>query len=1305
MLIEAAIGTAVSFLWGRLEKTAESRDQKNAIKKALEDSIKESFSRFEEKYPDFTESFFNQELLEQHVSPEIDKFLTRNQQPDIEIIVKALPDYVVLSDDSEHKGEITEFFNIVMDSMKKHAVLQEIINSRQIDETNQIVKDIKEDLNANEKLLENSFQNIDFQQKQTNQNIEQLLAQGKKSDQHINQLYSLLNDRLPASKGDELNKFISKQLDRARDLITSCQVDDAQALLKSMEEEVAALDDYTRFRWHTNMGACLQIHDKRREAAEQFLTAYDFAKDDEKAVANRVRALLLLEKFEEAIAESEKAIVAFPECGIIWALHINAKNQLNDTFEAEKLSDKLKQDSSVLLMLSDVRLREKKYHESFEFAKKSYDMNRDSNDSKRAMLISALSWATSDLVKSHYKQLNDNQIDALRYSVESFGSPVIFLKKIQSRNMFTEVAHNLAVSAELIGNEQLKNEITAYAFSVYPDENTFIWYRIKELKKLKNIDEIHNLTDHRLAKLEKLALFSLAEISANRGDLEWNRKILSHIEAGDLDQHEKNELLGIKICALWKHGEKNEALTLVDENYEKITTTPSLTAFYIRLLDENGEVEERNRFLDTCKQISDNSPSYEIIAFADILFDYKCFFDAANLYSKLIVQPSDDYLTKRYLESLIKSEQRAKAVELLDKLPQEIRQQSFFRRSEANLARALGDLNKLEALLVRELKIEPNDSGVAAGYVATLYRKNKSQEIRKYLSNNPVFDPVIVENEIEIAKYQIEVGLVKEAMHRMYSLFRAEPNNSQIAGHYLLFMLDPKNTDLFKTEELVSVGTAVYLDHEGQQKTIVIEPSLFPENKGWPGCISENSKIAKQLLGRKLGETVSLDIGMAVQDARIIRITSMFIFASDNAHKVVAETASSSGPVWSVNVKKPDGKYNFNEVLASLKNRRLHVEHVFSVYDKYKIPLQMLASSLGTDIVSLLLEWPFKEFNLFVSSGLHDERERLKEIIEDDKITYVLDITAITELARLDLLEESLVIFGKPLVTPSLREQLVRLIHVRSKMEPGGTAFEIDGHIHYRDIPEEYLENRKKFLNKILDFIDANCVIVPVIGPQVVTEEQAAISERLGYSSQDLIYLSLEKNALLITEDGGFRSYASNIGLKTSCWLQPLLMVLRDKNVIAQEKYSECILDKIHRRHSFTSVTSDDLIYAARKNTNKISNDIKDVVETFKDQSLDIASGVVVGAQFLRQVAQHVSETILYKYYLLIFEALTYGREAYVEYIHEALRSHIVSVLDVIDRRKAKKIIAKFGNKLNPPPPEPLRLKPIAHAIMIALGH
>lgn len=1303
MVIETAVSISAAWLWNKLADGAVSIDEKNAIKKAIEKSINDSYSQFQTKHLDLSEKFFNQEFLEKHVCPEILTYLTRHRKPDIKLVVNALPVNALLVSGNSFQDEIVEFFDMVMDSMKGHAILQNIINSRQIEETNQTVKEIQNGQESIVNLMDDGVEKINLGLTNVAQKQDEILSQNSLTQQQFSQLHALFIDNLPNSKGDEFNQLLSKQLDRSRDFINNGQINDAYDLLISLEEEINSSDDYTRFRWHTNIGACFLAKDKRQQASEEYFIAYNFAKTEEKAIANRIRAFLIIDKFNDALAESEQALISHPESGMIWALHINAKQYLNEIFDESLLPRVLINDNLIRLILSDIRFRKNQFEEAFELAKNVYEQDNNSSEAKRVMLVSALSWVTVDNVKSYYKQFGSEQSKSLEYALNSFGEPIEFLQKMQSRQVFTEVAHNLSVAAELLGDDHLRNNITSYSLTRYPEESIFIWFKVKELKTLGDIDAIRKLTDDKLEQFEKPLLFTLAEISANKGDVEWNGILLDLLNTKLLDENELNELLGIEICAIWKSGDANKALSIAKENLPQIYSYSSLITLYTRMLHENGDFKERDRLLNSCKKKPDDLSSVDIIEYADLLYDFGYYFDAANLYSQIVKFPSDDYLTVRYLNSLLNSEQRAQVKDILDSISDELRNQSKFKQIEANLARISGDLDTLEKILKEELALTPTDSGAAVGYLSTLYRENKIDELKAYLSSNPNYEPLIEINEIEVAKFQMEYGFEYEAMARMYELFRLHPTSVSIAGHFLLLLLLIKQNEILSPQdEFISSCNSVVLENNGNEKTIVIEPSDIFKEGGWPECVSEKDELAQKLIGLKIGDSIDIDTGFGINAVTIVKIESIFKFALNIAHKILASSVSSVGPVWSVNVRKEDGEFDFTPILETVKSRKKHVEKVFNIYKGKHIPLQTLADLIGTDLITLILEWPYSQYDLFVANGTHEERENSINIINNNEKPYILDLSALIELHRLEILKYSTSVLGTPLITASLREQLLRIIQIHEKLNPNGFATEINGDLAYQDVPKNYLEDRSKFLNTLLNFVDEYCEVVPVYGPTIINKEQENIAELIGYASHDLIYLALERDAVIVSEDGGLRELALSLGVKSTVWIQPLLMALRDRKYISVQQYSKNVLDKLNRRHSFTSVAANDLLLEAKQYPRVVSPVVESVIQTFRSSKIDFISAVRVGSEFLWFISEYVDAKILYQYYKLIMEALSFERGEYINHIHESLRASIVRSFSKIKQKKIREISRKFGNILDVPRPSKNRIKPLLYAVRIA---
>lgn len=174
-------------------------------------------------------------------------------------------------------------------------------------------------------------------------------------------------------------------------------------------------------------------------------------------------------------------------------------------------------------------------------------------------------------------------------------------------------------------------------------------------------------------------------------------------------------------------------------------------------------------------------------------------------------------------------------------------------------------------------------------------------------------------------------------------------------------------------------------------------------------------------------------------------------------------------------------------------------------------------------------------------------------------------------------------------IPQTLKEQLLGLFQSVDAPKASSNMREENGQFYMTDIPAKYYEQRKQFLQKLLDYVNKYCEVVPTFGPATVTNNQRLLAQLLDNASIDAIYLALERKAILLSEDAALRFLATQVGVTDTLWLQPLLMHLRDTALLKQSEYSRIIIEKLSLGHDFVSVGSNDLIWAAKKNMNIMS--------------------------------------------------------------------------------------------------------------------
>jgi len=395
MVLETAVGVFVPWLWQKVADAAKSHDDAAAIENALKDAIQNGFERFANKHKELTASLLDQHFLENHAGPELAKYLTRNKSPDVSVIAAAYRTQIGLSCPANIEESITDLLNFVMEAMKDQTTLQSFIDRRQIEETSLAIKDVKADTSHTVDLLEQ--QKLLYIENQTSQGIFQADMLGGQAEikANIAALFAKLDSNsAPQSSGHEINKLLAKQLDMARDKIRSGLFKEAREILDAHSDEIATSDDFTKFRWHANLATCLFVDGQEEAAANEYLKAFDYAPENEKALANRARAFHIKHQFNESLTACEAGIARYPASSILWALKIASCFSLGQNEPEEGLPESLRNDGDILYTLSYIRQKQGRQQEAYEFAYRCYERDTKSLETKRALLASALIWAS-----------------------------------------------------------------------------------------------------------------------------------------------------------------------------------------------------------------------------------------------------------------------------------------------------------------------------------------------------------------------------------------------------------------------------------------------------------------------------------------------------------------------------------------------------------------------------------------------------------------------------------------------------------------------------------------------------------------------------------------------------------------------------------------------------------------------------------------------------------------------------------------------------------------------------------------------
>jgi len=1053
------------------------------------------------------------------------------------------------------------------------------------------------------------------------------------------------NSLTPEPKGNEADPGIVVSLNFVRDRLREGKTRDARQLLDDLGDPATFRDTFSQFRWHTNAAAIDLLEGRVDAGAAGFLKAFGFGRDEEKAHINRTHAYFLQKKFEAAEVACDEAIIRFPSSAPLWGMRLHIRAQLGKEPEDDIVPEDIRGKADYLFSLARHRADAGDQVGAITLLKRCIELDGGSLDTRRSYLAETLSWVGTRSVAAHLGQISQDRRSALEDALNQFEPLEETLALIQSVEISEELTTNVTSSLTVLGKLHRARSIANQFLPRHPNLEQLLRTRLVELADNQDLVGLKKLSSGRLSTLPSSSIALLAEASANLGDVEWHSEIQNIATRRAEEDSRLREIPALAAVALWRHGDKSQALLHAQEY---VARTPEHILGHIitaQLLYASGKNEDAKREARECiallpQQIADA----KVLQVADLLGFLGMHAEASALYERLIEAPGSDELTIKWLQCLVSSDQRKKAQLTLQKLTPEDRLQQDIRHIEINLAARMMDWSHMRDLLELELAEGSLRPDIALGYGHALYRLHDMKRLRQFAASDPILEKASIDQEFEFAKLQVAAGMANLGLQRLFRLFRKHPNNPRVAGILLAQVLTAKCPDELVVPEMIGPGTAVELQAGAEHWWVAIDDTDAGSAETWPELVTSTAKVAQDLDGARVGDLRRTTRGITSLEAEVINVVSLFYYALQKANELISSMPSSHGPIWSVRIMKDNGDVDIDVLLQQAQRRREYVEGAFTLYREKRIPVGLLAQLIGSDPVSLLLEWPSKLASLFVGIGSEDERQAVFEVIRRGEQRFVVDIFTIAELLLRKTGPAVLATIGRPLVPEAQRQLLLDIMQVVPE-EGSGSIQEHNGQLRIIELPDRYRLHRLNLLQSMLAFIDEQCDIAATAGPEDISTELRELVRVLDGPSGECVLLCLEKGAALLSEDGGLRTLAAQTGVSITSGLQPVWMMAFLNQKLSKASYANCLAAKLLGNHDFVSVSGQDLIELALRQPYKIHAAVKAALESFRRPTLEFRSAVNVCLEFLSLATKKLPPSTVGLYTKMALEVLLHERD------------------------------------------------------------
>jgi len=310
-------------------------------------------------------------------------------------------------------------------------------------------------------------------------------------------------------------------------------------------------------------------------------------------------------------------------------------------------------------------------------------------------------------------------------------------------------------------------------------------------------------------------------------------------------------------------------------------------------------------------------------------------------------------------------------------------------------------------------------------------------------------------------------------------------------------------------------------------------------------------------------------------------------------------------------------------ILAPIKARHDALVKLFAQIEKEPVPILVIAEMLGIDVVKAFHGIIESGRKFMVCTGTAEERAvALKAITRNSKAGYITDALTLYIIRRLGI-EDTIMEMCGPI---GMTESAIDVLRQRKEEIEyhGGKPFWVmsfhNGRYFREEITAERLRSALDEVQNDLFWIEKNCHILPAESDLELSPEFRKISKRLRRNLFDSILAAESSHRILVCEDYHYRLLATQSGKIPSTWLQPVLMMARDRTVLPPEKYDEAVYYMLESGFWFITIDSGNLLRFANSEVDSDGRKFKKVAEALGGPSADMRSHVGVAVSFLNEI-------------------------------------------------------------------------------------
>ena len=1060
------------------------------------------------------------------------------------------------------------------------------------------------------------------------------------------------------------------EIDNAQNLLKNHKPTTALELLETLKKRTGkdASDDL-QFSILTNMAAAQFALNNEEEAAKLLIDAFDFNREDERALSNRALAHLLRREVEKAEEYANQTLEKNSTNTDAYVILIGISAEEEPLAEViAKVPDSLHDSPQIAYAISELA----KQRENFEAAKRWGEImvsQDDGNapDFKAAFATILIQQALEDNLAVGTSQLTDSQKEELKRAIEflteawntvsntelkDYRADWIISRGIAYFHLgeLTEATEDLDAALEIEKSNPIliKNRaLLAFEYGDIPEA-------VELLEKIQSASEVPE------------APIILANILFASERLDEAITKLNDFLQTDLspELEEKARRLLINVYIADKRFDNALEISIAMRE-----STPMSIANLVDAARIYSAHEKRDEAISLLKEaynyVQDGEEFLDIVMLADQLYIHELFKEAATLYEKLADTNLNSKLTQWLIKSYYGAGEIGKALEICQKLREKYGPLENISEMEVVIYEEIGDMNQAETVCKEYLKKFPNDIAMRTRLGMVFFRSNNEVEVDNVLNsfsdfkNFSFLEGLSLEACVQFAQlHQIRFQWEK-ALKIMYEVRRMHFNNPAAHLRYIgIFLLVEKEIPEVLNPTQVQKDTAVQINISDENYWNIIEERHDAD-------IARNERDVNDHFAQELlGTEKNVVIRSGEEPVKIVDIKSKFSYAFQESCRRFKPLFPTDQGLERVKIETSDAiddKERFKPVTNRIDRHYEYILKIEKLYKEENITIGCFTNLVGSnslDTWGTLMINP--ELGIRCSFGDVEERDSVLNRLNHSSPKLVVDIISLITLHSLDAADIVVSAFGKLSIAQSTIDELQSIINEREGMwsKREGMIVGKKGNQYIKQIitPEETKQGIK-YLKDIIGWIRKNCEVgQATVGSEMNQLRRRELNDMLQQHFLDTVLLASQPEHLLFSDDGRLRHYAktslnSDAGTNfqiDGVWTQVLLEHCVEQEHLDTADYDEMTIKLVCSRYYHTQFDADLLIEVAKRSNGKLSEPYNSFVLALGEERMNLNSALNVSVDFLFTLWEE-SISFRQKEFLTLglLTGLTYGRNVH----------------------------------------------------------